>query len=607
MKFCERKDLIDRQSYVAQYVSLAMFTIGVTTMLGSDDLLAAFSCGTAFAWDGFFNRQTEQAVFSSVIDLLFNIAAFIFIGAWMPFNEFDNGQLTLYVWRLIVIAILILLLRRLPVVLALYRWIPDIKTFREAVFSGHFGPVGVGAVFISTLAVSAMQAPEQPPANQEQLVAASIQPIVAFMVLCSITIHGLSIPFFTFGRAVHSVSRTWSRHQSIDPLGPEWAQQTRRINRPEDIVINRDSAMERGEIVTDEKGSPMATEKESPSGSSRESTLPSPVERTASEGDEAAFTEGRPDSPPDGEELQQEWKEGRDVVVEKRTEPGAEVEVEVMRNAALPDDTAARSRLSPDKLEQMAKRVGEHIRHSLPHGERSHFKEAIDKALEEAGAGPSAVTDDAQLSPRALEKRPATASSEEGKSGPASEPHTKSSKSSRHTAEEPGSGNDADDAGWMSDRSERSTELGDDHGKRRSKSPRQRVAFRPAAHHRRKNSIRRGVLGKSHRPASSDGILESVTDSSKPVSSEEATEDEEDRGRTNFSQSAPTSLRQRPRMSHRRVDSLLEEASRHTSRSPSPARSILNYRGGDDTSSPKNDDSYPTTPRVAFDLPDTPK
>lgn len=52
MKFCERKDLIDRQSYVAQYVSLALFTIGTTTMLGSDDLLAAFACGTAFAWDG---------------------------------------------------------------------------------------------------------------------------------------------------------------------------------------------------------------------------------------------------------------------------------------------------------------------------------------------------------------------------------------------------------------------------------------------------------------------------------------------------------------------------------------------------------------------------
>ncbi len=144
MKFCERHDLIDRHSYVAQYVSLAIFATGVTTLLGSDDLLSAFACGTAFAWDGFFNRQTEESVFSSVIDLLFNVAAFVFVGAWMPFGQFSNEELTLSVWRLIVIAILVLLLRRLPVMIALYKWIPDIKTFREAVFSGHFGPMGIG-------------------------------------------------------------------------------------------------------------------------------------------------------------------------------------------------------------------------------------------------------------------------------------------------------------------------------------------------------------------------------------------------------------------------------------------------------------------------------
>lgn len=144
MKFCERKDLIDRQSYVAQYVSLAMLTIGSTSLLGSDDLLAAFACGTAFAWDGFFNKQTEESVFSSVIDLLFNVAAFVFVGAWMPFSSFSSEALSLSVWRLIVIAICVLAVRRLPVLIALYRWIPDVKTFREAVFSGHFGPIGVG-------------------------------------------------------------------------------------------------------------------------------------------------------------------------------------------------------------------------------------------------------------------------------------------------------------------------------------------------------------------------------------------------------------------------------------------------------------------------------
>jgi sodium/hydrogen antiporter len=88
MKFCQRYDLIDRHSYVAQYLSLAILTIGVTSILGCDDLLAAFACGTAFAWDGFFNEQTEESVFSSVIDTLFNVAAFIFVGAWMPFGQY---------------------------------------------------------------------------------------------------------------------------------------------------------------------------------------------------------------------------------------------------------------------------------------------------------------------------------------------------------------------------------------------------------------------------------------------------------------------------------------------------------------------------------------
>ncbi|KAJ7696244.1 hypothetical protein B0H17DRAFT_1198162 [Mycena rosella] len=56
MKFSERHSLIDRHSYVAQYVSLALLTIGLTTLLGSDDLLNAFACGATFTWDGFFNR-----------------------------------------------------------------------------------------------------------------------------------------------------------------------------------------------------------------------------------------------------------------------------------------------------------------------------------------------------------------------------------------------------------------------------------------------------------------------------------------------------------------------------------------------------------------------
>ncbi|EAU86363.2 Na+/H+ exchanger AnNHA1 [Coprinopsis cinerea okayama7 len=257
MKFCERLDLIDRHSYVAQYVSLALFTIGVTTLLGTDDLLAAFACGTAFAWDGFFNRQTEESVFSSVIDLLFNVAAFIFVGAWMPFDKFQDGEIELSVWRLIVIAVLVLVFRRLPVMIALYRWIPDVKNLREATFSGHFGPIGIGAVFISTLALEVIHRQHPTPtttSNYDQIhrVTEVIHPVVSFMVLCSITVHGLSIPSFSLGRRVHSVSRTWSvhsgrtwsRHATATGTArgaPEWTYHARLVSRGDaGIVINRD-------------------------------------------------------------------------------------------------------------------------------------------------------------------------------------------------------------------------------------------------------------------------------------------------------------------------------------------------------------------------------
>ena len=62
MKFCQHHDLIDRQSYVAQYLSLAILAIGLTTLLGTDNLLAAFACSTSFAWDGLFNKQTEESL-----------------------------------------------------------------------------------------------------------------------------------------------------------------------------------------------------------------------------------------------------------------------------------------------------------------------------------------------------------------------------------------------------------------------------------------------------------------------------------------------------------------------------------------------------------------
>lgn len=90
-------------------------------------------------------------------------------------------------WRLVLLAICILIARRLPAILAMYKLMPDVKTFREACFTGWFGPMGVGAVFISTLARHEL--PEgDPDADTEQVdyVREVISPIVLFIVLSSV-------------------------------------------------------------------------------------------------------------------------------------------------------------------------------------------------------------------------------------------------------------------------------------------------------------------------------------------------------------------------------------------------------------------------------------
>jgi sodium/hydrogen antiporter len=95
--------------------------------------------GCAISWDGEFNEHTEDEVFSSVIDLLLNCAAFVYIGAWLPFQSFNSPDLGITPWRLVLLFIAIVFVRRIPSIMLLYPWIPEIETWREAVFSGHFG------------------------------------------------------------------------------------------------------------------------------------------------------------------------------------------------------------------------------------------------------------------------------------------------------------------------------------------------------------------------------------------------------------------------------------------------------------------------------------
>lgn len=111
--------------------------------------------------------------------------------------------------------------------------------------------MGVGAIFISSLALYKLPEPNYPPQSQTDLLTVTLQPIVSFVVLGSIIIRmrlsmhrdtnlilftdGLSIPFFSFGR---TVSRTVSLSATLTQAGrrskeaPDWLLWVPRVPAP---------------------------------------------------------------------------------------------------------------------------------------------------------------------------------------------------------------------------------------------------------------------------------------------------------------------------------------------------------------------------------------
>lgn len=195
----------------------------MTGFSGSDDLLACFVAGNAFSWDDWFRQETEEAHFQDVIDMMLNLAVFVYIGAIIvsflnlnhpllslllmrieqPWEDFGNADLGLTAWRLVVLAILILLFRRLPILILLKPVMPALKTYREAIFSGWFGPMGVGAVFLAMVAKEEMEEifheSENPPVTIQL-----IKPVVLFIVLSSTLVHGTTIPLFKIGNRIRT-------------------------------------------------------------------------------------------------------------------------------------------------------------------------------------------------------------------------------------------------------------------------------------------------------------------------------------------------------------------------------------------------------------------
>ena len=241
IRFAENHQLVDRESFLVFYFVLAVFCAGSGSLLGMDDLLIGFSAGVGFSNDGWFTEKTEESHVSNVLDLLLNLAFFVYFGSIIPWEDYNSPELGLVPWRLVVIAILIIFFRRIPVMLCLKPLIPDIKTWREALFAGHFGPIGVGAIFACILARAELETDSTQPLSTEKMsrigetehakfknVIELIWPITTFIIISSILVHGSSIAVFTLGKRINTMTVTLS-YTTANEEGPSWMNRLPRV------------------------------------------------------------------------------------------------------------------------------------------------------------------------------------------------------------------------------------------------------------------------------------------------------------------------------------------------------------------------------------------
>jgi sodium/hydrogen antiporter len=153
--------------------------------------------------------------------MLLNISIFAWYGAVAPWADFRTNDV-IPLWRLIFLGVLILLLRRVPMVMLFWRHLKEIEDWQQALFVGFFGPIGVSAVFYLFVSIDFLEQIKVDGVVREDAARLSevIRIVVWFLAISSIVVHGLSVPLGKFGYHMpRQISQALSS-ENEQPTGP---------------------------------------------------------------------------------------------------------------------------------------------------------------------------------------------------------------------------------------------------------------------------------------------------------------------------------------------------------------------------------------------------
>ncbi len=186
LRTAEAHDVIEQPSILMFTMALALATLAIVELLGSDGILAVFIAGLAFDQQVDLQSRTREEHVVEGIDRFFTAPIFILLGLMLPLAAWSS-----FSWPLFVTVALILLLRRLPLFLLFAGRTADLRSIPDSAFAGWFGPIGVAALYYVALAHHEAGTP-------------SLWPIVSLIVVMSILLHGFTAT---------PLSRLYARHR----------------------------------------------------------------------------------------------------------------------------------------------------------------------------------------------------------------------------------------------------------------------------------------------------------------------------------------------------------------------------------------------------------
>ncbi len=149
LALAEHKKLVASTSLLGYTVAFSLLTLGLAKLLHTDGVLAVFAAGLAFNLASDKHDEQEEENIQEAVAKLFTLPMFVIFGIALPLHEWAALG-----WPLVALALLVLLLRRLPAVMLLApAWRHSLNT-RDSVYLGWFGPLGIAAIYYSALAHS---------------------------------------------------------------------------------------------------------------------------------------------------------------------------------------------------------------------------------------------------------------------------------------------------------------------------------------------------------------------------------------------------------------------------------------------------------------------